>query len=230
MKKILNLIAPTAETVQPNEILLRYIVAIGLILATISVSHFYTNRVLGDNEVLASAINESGRQRMLSQRIQFKAVQFVRSNFSNQDLSDELASAINLFENSHENLTSLVKSNFAESELYLHYFDPAAAHLDMQSREFVTLSKDILNALTTNTANPLRNMELFDAEQLLVDLNTAVGGFESLSNSAVKKAKTHADQSYWVAVAILIFEFLIIFLPAHFVIRDVLRRRNEIPS
>lgn len=226
-KKFINYIVPTANDVRPNEILTRYIVAIALILATVTFTHIATKSVLSSNDDLAKAINDSGRQRMLSQRIQFTASAYVSSNLTDGVAKGWMESAVNLFETSHNSLVETAQTISQPGQpLYDSYLGDGE-NLDVKSKQFIAHARDLLKSNKTNFEPPNNAFWAFNAEQLLVDLNAAVGHFEQTTVKASTKAEGLAFKSYVAAVAVLIFELLFIFIPAHFTIKEILLRRDQ---
>jgi nitrate/nitrite-specific signal transduction histidine kinase len=228
--KLINYIVPTADDVRPNEILTRYIVAIVLIFATVTFAHIATNKVLESNHELANAINESGRQRMLSQRIQFMASAFISSNLTDETAKKNMEAAVNLFEKSHNALVASAQT-FTQSgdPLYERYLGQGGDNLDKTSNQFITNTNALLQVDSSNFQAANTAFWSFNAEQLLSDLNSAVGEFESLSISATQKAESVALKSYALAVIVLLFELIFIFIPAHITIRQVLLDREALP-
>jgi len=225
--KFIDYIVPTADNVRPSEILVRYIIAIALIFATVTFAHVATNRALGSNHDLAKAINDSGRQRMLSQRIQFMASAYISSNLTDETAKKNMQAAVKLFEDSHNSLVQTAKTISAPGEaLYDGYLGKTGANLDQTSKQFIANAHALLKTNKTNFQPANQTFWAFNSETLLRDLNAAVGKFEALSIAASEKAESLAFKSYVAAVVVLLFELIFIFVPAHFTIREILLRRD----
>jgi len=205
-------------------IVVRYVCAIALILITVSVSHFSATSVMSSGEAFSEAINVSGRQRMLSQRIQLAAEQYVAHAEDMPGTRERLATSVALFDSSHQMLIAQIEEN---SELYAHYFDPSGPRLDETSRRFFSLADAVLAAPVEDQAAVLERLVRFDAETLLVDLNRAVSLFENRSVAAINRAGSIAAISYAIALVVLALEVAFIFIPVHRTTKRLLNDLNQ---
>ena len=200
----------THKALKPQQMLIRYVLAISLIFGTVTISHFSSSLVLASQDQMANTINMSGRQRMLSQRIQHRNLTYAQSNFSNLAHTKLLEAAVTEFTTAHEILRNrAMQTATPEDALYKLYF--GKADLDGRSREFAVLGKAVLKAEEKTAA--VEALEKFNSEKLLFDLNRAVKQFEKMSKAGIQRAQNLADFSYMIAVAVLLFEIVVIFIP-----------------
>ena len=85
--------------ITPSSLWKRYLTALTLILVFILGSHWFSFLGSAVTDQAATAINTSGRQRMLSQRILFFASEM---RAGEQGTAEELAAALELYSKSHE--------------------------------------------------------------------------------------------------------------------------------
>ena len=112
---------------------------------------FDLHQVHATREVNAAVVNISGRQRMLSQRTAFFALQLVcsRTTFERQQLRQTLLGAIALMEESHQGLLfgnpSLKLPGRLSPTLKTLYFEPPL-HLDQQVQHYIREVRAIAEA------------------------------------------------------------------------------------
>ena len=112
---------PDAGPIDPKRVWRRYVVALSLIGVFLALSHTASVMALNASHTDASVINESGRQRMLSQRILYLADQQVED--PSDATRDALVTATSQFTSSHETLRAvaskapgLVNAYFAQTD------------------------------------------------------------------------------------------------------------------
>ncbi len=196
----------------------RYILAILVVILTVSASHFLSRLALSAQDGVAEAINVSGRQRMLSQRIQLAAIRYADSAGTSSNAHAMLGDAITQFRAAHDALTSgLNASKSSDEDLIAHYDIGALGGLDRQSQEFAALAQVVRDArpdeMSDEMSVALAQFDTYDAEALLEGLNTAVGLFEDKAVRLTKQALGLGTLSYVIALIVLILEMVFIFLP-----------------
>lgn len=203
-------------SLSPQRLLTRYIVAIILIIVTISASHFFTRLSGGQSGAMAADINISGRQRMLSQRIQYFGLQFANDQTLNPASGEPLGKALELFSNSHQSLLQSAEQSAAQfPQLAEFYGSGQASGLDHDVSSFISLIESLLAAPPTDRAALWQNVQSFDREALLRDLNEAVSLFEARANAASERTEFYSDISFAIALFVILLEILFIFRPAH---------------
>lgn len=215
----------------PEKLWQRYAVAILLLFGFVTASHQMSMNVLEDGNEAASAINISGRQRMLSQRILYFAA---RTNQfpDDQEAREGLTGAVSLFERSHIALTKggdLGLTGELSDGLNTLYFGETAGYppLDQAVKNYIDNARRILEADAAARQTALDYMERVGPSQLLFLLNEAVTGFELKSQEIVASNKNIATLTYWLAVLVLVLEVLVIFYPAHRTIVNNIRALRE---
>jgi len=203
MEKIALLLKHAGD---PKKLWRRYIGAMLVILALLATTHVSATMALDAGAKNASLINESGRQRMLSQRILFLSSQMNQEHDS--VLEQQLSDAINLFSSSHDHLISSPKLS---SKLRSIYGD--GLNLDARVRQYVFLASTVLNEQEDRNSAWLELLA-FDREALLADLNLAVSEFEAIADRDAARMSTLQDLSFYAALIILLIEGAIIFTPA----------------
>lgn len=147
---------------------------------------------------------------MLSQRIQHRNLTYAQSNFSNLAHTKLLEAAVTEFTEAHEILRDRARAIAApEDALYKLYF--GKVDLDGRSREFAVLGKAVLDAEDKTVA--VEALGEFNSEKLLFDLNRAVKQFEKMSKAGINRAEYFSDISYLIALLVLLFEIIVIFIP-----------------
>lgn len=120
----------------PKKLWRRFVVAMLIILALFATNHISATTALGAGAKNASLINESGRQRMLNQRILFLSSQMTQEHST--DLERQLDAAIQLFSTSHENLVSSPRLSPALEEVY-----GSGRNLDQRARMYIDLARRV---------------------------------------------------------------------------------------
>lgn len=205
----------------PRNLWIGYTLAIGLIAFCLIVSHTASKQAIASAYQDGEFINDSGRQRMLSQRILYLAQNVVRA----PEYADviELEKTIDAFKRSHDVLAAHAKGDPMLAPLYFEIDDLAS--LDEMSQMFVDDARWVVTATGPDAMIAFERAEATGADSLLNALDRAVVGFEH-------RARQHADQMAMIqnvsliAVAlVLLLVALGIFLPAH---RSVVWSFNQI--
>jgi len=211
----------------PETLWRRYALAISAILILISASHFMALDATSSGEENAAAVNISGRQRMLSQRIMFFAAEKMQASDASTAPIDNLVAAINLFERSHKALVyggDLGLSGTLSDELRQLYFGPDGASapgavsqppLNQQVETFIANARAIAGQSVGAAGTAYDAMRKVGPSSLLRDLNHAVSGFENQAKADVTRSRFVANVGFVLALLVLFLEALLIFLPAH---------------
>lgn len=215
----------------PRRLWQRYLVALGIVLALLIASHVASLASLTGGEEAAAVINVSGRQRMLSQRILYFAAEDMMdgAGFS-PDPGGPLDSAIDLFEASHDALSSggaMGLSTAGAAERAPSYFGATGGiTLDALSRAFVADARQVAGGAPGMLAAWSR-MQDIGPNGLLGRLNEAVSEFEAASRDRTRRVGRIAQASFAVAILVLIAEALLIFWPAQRTVTATLDRMED---
>lgn len=205
----------------PRNLWIRYTAAILLIGLCLIVTHTTSTQTIATAQEDGEYVDDSGRQRMLSQRILYLAQGIIDQ--ANSQNEGELKRAIDVFEAKHFELSTYASNDPELSQLY---FDPSPlGTLDEMSRTFVENARLVLEATGVEAKQAFENAEATGSDSLLSALDHAALGFEKRSQQhRVQLALIH-DISLSVAAFVLLLEVIAIFVPAH---RCVVRSLNEI--
>ena len=205
--------------------------ALLLIFALVTFSHFATMLFSGDAVQTAEDINLSGRQRMLSQRIMFIASQYRSTDFTDSISADALGAAVKAFSEAHEKLVSEEIRTLPENVRAIYFEDGPHGMLDQSSRQFIAAGEQMLNSSDLGKADSAYfYMASVGPYSLLQDLNAAVSAFESDARADTKRGALVGYFGYFLAVLALVVEAFLIFRPAHRTIvqaMDDLEDNNE---
>lgn len=194
----------------PKKLWRRYTAAILIILALLATTHISATMALNAGAKNAALINESGRQRMLSQRILFLGSQMTEA--PDEALEMQFNDAIELFARSHGRLVASPKLSKQLQDIY-----GDGRNLDERVQTYVRLARKLAESSEARDAT-WAALLAFDREALLQDLNLAVSGFEAVADRDAQRMATLQEFSFYTALFILILEGLIIFLPAQMIV------------
>jgi diguanylate cyclase (GGDEF)-like protein len=181
-----------------------YSVALLAIGCIALISHLVQERSLESGQGIAATINSSGRQRMLSQRIESLAEQYHRGDSTARD---EMVKAIDEFEKTHDRLSG-------DRALHDTYF-AGSNSLDKEVRAYIRSAREVSLLRPDDPAIPalLAEMSYEARSPLLTALNEVVSIHQK--NSEEKLARLKVLQ--WVLLVImgvtLTLEVLLIFRP-----------------
>lgn len=214
-----------------DRLLVFYMLALGVLFASLAVNYAMTERLSAQVELDATDINKSGRQRMLSQRIIYLALELsdnpnAATRAALFDAIAEFEAALDLFEASHDALSGRTDLDPRLAEIY--FSDADGASLDSRVKRYIALGREV--ARDPRDAESLQGLRAIEQSGLLADLDAAVTLFEALSNENVSWIRQAEYASLLVAAAIVLLEVALVFLPGHRFIQSTLRdlsRKNE---
>lgn len=214
----------SVETIKAKKIWRNYVVALFLIATFLLGSHAVSTYALNSGANEASLINDSGRQRMLSQRILYTALK--HRDDPTLETYNLLADAVDLFEASHIRLAA--HAGVPEA-LRAIYFEPDrfGVTLDELSFEYVRCARVLLNGETEEFSEALAMMETYGPSDLLVRLDSAVTAFEDKAEARAANLRAIQEYSLFAAMVTLVLEAMFIFLPAH---RTTMRALGQLES
>ena len=191
-----------------------YIVALTAIAASSLVAHGLLDRVIARTQTSSTIINISGRQRMLSQRIDLFAHKVVAGDKAAIPI---LKGLIDKFEQGHQAIIlqngELGLSLALSPNLKSIYFNAPDA-LDIKSRAFITAARVVQNS--TNPAATYAALQQIDQaaiDTLLPVLDKAVHAFTDESIASIHSLRTTQLIVLAVLLITLLLEALFIFRP-----------------
>lgn len=213
--------AGARTSTEPSKGLTRqYVVALLLVAVLASTAFTLLTTLLSAQSSDAPQINVSGRQRMLSQRINVMALRMVvaETDEERQTARETLGSAVELMESSHLALTQGseemgISAELAEN-LQEHYFGDVG--LDEQVKSYLAAARHLLDTGSIDSEEARADLAFLIArahKPLLADLNKAVGLYEG--NSSARTALLHkVETGIWLStLLLLLLEGIFIFRP-----------------
>lgn len=214
-----------ALRINPRRLWLTFVLSAALLAATLMATHVLAIMASRGSESLAQEINVSGRQRMLSQRITLLATTNLPGDINRRDM---LVAALTDFETAHQSLSN---SPFLDDALRSHYFDDdeSGPGLDANVRAFIEDARLLMNNTGAAPANQLAREELkvMALGPLLEELDIAVHQFERLARENVNQIRSAQTVVLVFALAVLLIEMLVIFLPISRKVNEVLNRTTQ---
>ena len=186
----------------------RYILALSIILALILASHIMSLTALRQGAHDATAINMSGRQRMLLQQMSHAAHAYAEDG--SPELRENLKDSIKLFETSHYELI-----RFGEDDAALHAIYSEGEH--SIHAKVLQLINNVNWVLVDrrNTGIALEAIE-HDATGPLADrLGDAADAFEAQANKRASWLSSIQNYTVLALVLTIIAEVFLVFWPAH---------------
>ncbi len=194
----------------PKKLWRRYVVALGLIFLFLMGSHLSAVLTISGTHSTASDIDNSGRQRMLSQRILYFATEHAKAQ--DNAFAEDLTAAIDSFETAHIGL--LIASNRSDDLKEIYFSDDESIAVNTLSINYIKDARSVLER-SPQAADALARMQEVGPYHLLQRLNTAVQEFENYAQKKVDELSFLQSLSIASAVIILFLEALFIFWPAH---------------
>lgn len=210
----------------PRHLWRRYFIAILFVALSLLFSNFAPKASLDAVEANAEIIDVAGRQRMLSQRILFLSALAASEIGSDETSHEDLKAAITEFEASQNDLANVRRAWREKAP------DSGSAELDQNLdesvAEFVTLAREIESQAINEDGRPKLNRLIeIGSNDLLRDLDAAVQRDEKFLLSKVRYVETIANICLILALLILFFEVIFIYLPAHRLILGFLSEREK---
>ena len=200
----------------------RYVMALLSVAVLSSVSYIGFNNMIKTEARSAAAINISGRQRMLSQRIPMLGQLIVTEPAMDERglLIGQLRDALGLMETSHMALregNSAMGLATLESEAVRHLMSAEATGLDAQLRAFFHQSHTFVTLAETGAGGDALRLSADALAQiggeLLPLLDKVVTQFEMESQAAVMRLQKWQTGVFAVLLIVLVIEGLVIFWP-----------------
>ena len=208
--------------VNPRRLWRRYALAVILIFVFISLSHVASMMATASGAEQALAINVSGRQRMLSQRIMYFAGELVDRHGDVGASSQSLRRAVDQFERAHIALTRGgdmgLSGRLPPSLRELYFGDRSRTNLDTQSKNFIAQARFLMVADLDEVQGVWQKMRASGPNILLTSLDHAVKLFEKDARDSIRNIEWISHGGYALAVLVLLGEVLLIFWPAHRII------------
>jgi len=215
-----TLLAFIFSPTNPRGLWVRYIIAAFLIVGAVTVAHFAPSAAMKEIEEKAAAINVSGKQRMLSQRILFLGSHIAHNPASRPIYIRELEKALRDFQRGHNALLNggdLDIINPLPKQMQALYFTEVNS-LTLNDRIQIYISDGQKIAKSKDDAEIFAALQSLIASGLnlqLLQLDEAVIGYQKYTQSKVDRIRILALSSFILALLVVAFEALFIFLPAH---------------
>ncbi|MEP5759115.1 MAG: type IV pili methyl-accepting chemotaxis transducer N-terminal domain-containing protein [Litoreibacter sp.] len=201
--------------IDPKKLWKKYVLAILLIFALVTFSHFVTIIVDGDGARTAKDINDSGRQRMLSQRILYYASSYRGSGYEDESHANRLRGALNEFRLVHNQLISEEERPLPPALKQIYFGKDG---LDDLMHGFISASDAQYLDFPSLRDGTYFYMQDVGADHLLNQLNDAVHAFETHASQQDARAELYGYIGYALTVFALLFEAFVIFRPAQQII------------
>ncbi|MFK8054191.1 MAG: diguanylate cyclase [Woeseiaceae bacterium] len=200
-----------------NTLTIGYVLALAIIGGIAATAHIFTGVVINAQQNNAAIINESGRQRMLSQRIAFLAQKMAAEQSNNDRVA--LAEAIQTFEQSHQALiTSKLGDEKALSpDIKALLFDEPHL-LDKRVQDYLAAAKTIrdnpiANATELTYLVNAASAGKSEASSLLASLDLVVETFQLEHEQQIAELKNIQNIALIVLAIVLAMEAILIFRP-----------------
>ncbi|MEM9726787.1 MAG: diguanylate cyclase, partial [Pseudomonadota bacterium] len=207
----------------PKRLWRRYVVGLCVIVGLLMTSHLASLQAAAVSEQDAAIINDSGRQRMLSQRILFFAEKLVADSAAAQNarMLADMRDAIDLFETTHIRLSSDPALSPAMRGLYFGVTGEGA--LDQMVRDFARDAWTVLaraergdEATWAASETARERMVKAGPGPLLRKLNAVVMGYEAEAQANLSGIVLVNQLSMLMALVALTLGIFGIFMPAHY--------------
>ena len=215
----------------PKHLIVRYFLALSIICFFILIDHQLQRSALQVQANAATLINTSGRQRMLSQRIQLQALKVEKFDDNLDDTKKALVKSLNIFLKSHAAIYALVSDEntlYATPEIQnLYRGTPGSVGINSQVETIAYAAKLFSSEDPAGNAIGLITLNELDTTKLLNDLNQAVTLFEKATNEHVQNIVLESQISFLLALLILVLEFLFIFYPSHNLVNEAIGKLSK---
>ncbi|MFN3212175.1 MAG: putative bifunctional diguanylate cyclase/phosphodiesterase [Henriciella sp.] len=198
----------------PGQLWKRYSIALVIVLAFLSASHFIEVQAIAKAKQDAAVINLSATQRVLSQRIVLYAEDYALGG--NQDAVEALTNTVNEFETTHISLMDDAAKEASLGSLYLS----RTPSTDEVVRNFISIARAIPDSAYPRAL--LDELKTKGSGEVLERLDEAVIAFETRVQSQAQWAQQLQQITLFLAVVVVLLEALFIFLPAHRLVQKTL--------
>lgn len=198
----------------------RYILALSIILALILASHIIAVTSLRQGAHDASAINMSGRQRMLLQQMSHAAQDY--AVHGSPELRQDLKDNIDLFTTSHYELIRFSQEDARLRKLYSEGEHSIHAKV-------LQLINDVHWILVDrrNTSSALKNITTEADGPLAARLGEAADAFEAQANNRAARLKHIQNYTVLALVLTILAEVLLVFWPAHKIMIEAFKKLDR---
>ncbi len=205
------------KTFGARALLYRYAIALGLILCFVSMSHIVSVSVIRDIDRSSDLISKSINQRSTVSRIVSFAemVRLLRTQASVDHLSRE----IDALERTHGSLAEAARDSDSVAELYFEGGRGPA--LDPIMRKFIADARIVASSTSTEAEIDAALVRLRRAggQTLPAALQEANEGHQLQARAYSDDLSAVQSAAYWLAIVVLVFEAIFIFIPAHRTVR-----------
>lgn len=220
----------SVEDFNGRSLWVKYLLALGLI--AICVSTFFAMSEISQNKGLdnGTAINVSGRQRMLSQRIALFANRYVQNYVIpgyERENRKYLTDARNLFEKSHialvEGSEEMGLTDKA-SRIAGHIYFKEPYFLDQEVKDYIGFVDVVLDPETSDAEkqDAVREINNFGRFRILGHLNEVVQVLEDNNAKEIDELKLIERIAFITALLLLLGEGVFIFWPTHrYIVRTI---------
>ncbi|CAA6606461.1 membrane hypothetical protein [Rhodospirillaceae bacterium LM-1] len=197
----------------------RYAAVLGA-LAMLSIFSYATfDELIARENKSTEEINIAGRQRMLSQRINYLSERYrdSREEEERQALRQEIDDTILLMESSHKKLLGgdpvFGLTSIRSPGIAAHYFGPKA-YLDEDIRNFIKRSRDFLDQASLGASvKPLEDTQSAVKSRLLAQLDKVTLQYQAESRQTVGSLRLQAQVSLGALLTFLVISWLAVFRP-----------------
>ena len=198
-----------------QKVLVSYVLAFGITAVCISTMYLSINSLLNDQRHSPALVNQSGRQRTLTQRIASISNRLLVANSTDEreDVRDELRRAKQQFTQSMDNLTRIDSKSKRARDLRKHYLDnDEVAHF---ARD-ISKRLDQLLLLPENdpqTTELVQSISSIASNDLLPELDSVAQRFVSQNENYLEQGLRWETFLFLVTLLILVIQAVYIFQP-----------------
>ncbi|MEL7545840.1 MAG: diguanylate cyclase [Pseudomonadota bacterium] len=206
--------------VEPGRLWIRYGLALGVVLVLLGTSHYAALHSLSSTARDAALINESGKLRMLSQRVLHLSHHLVTK--PSIESQQAYAESVDAFELIHVDLAAIATNDPILDQVYFGGRDAVAP----QIVDFIAEARKLEVNPPQGPAD-LAALDAIGTDRFLNHLYMIVGGFEAVAN---RNASERRDIHGWLlnaAILVILLEALIIFWPTQHAVNAALKSLQE---
>ncbi len=188
-------------------------------MALFMIGNIAFTQALSTVEIDAASINQSGRQRMLSQRILYSATDYAATRSVHS--AEVLETSLDQFETSHRQLRAMAWDNDMLSSAYF----VGTPSLDRLSRDFVEAGRRLL--VSNDPSAELGALVERGEDQLRGRLDRAVRAFVQVAQAKAKALRRSANTLLLSAVLVILLEGALIFWPTYRLVNQTFETLSE---